>query len=544
MDKKKLSLAFLIAWIVIMVAGTVLMFLGNTHESLWYDESYTGALVNHSIPEIYNITGGDSHPPLYYMLLHIVTLIFGNTVFVLRAFSAIGVAALAALSIGPVRRALGNRFALIFAVITFALPISLAMAQEARMYTWAAFFVTGSALWGYLGYKEGRLRDWILFGVCTLAAAYTHYYALLAVVMICAILLVMMLTGKKKMLPFLCTVGAAIVLYIPWIIKLAAQASRVASNFWIPPVSGQVIKNMLFYPFSNKFSSPLPPPLPKFLPSFFSKSFVDIAFYVSVALILFGIIYKLIRKDETVKMAILAVGGYVLTLGAGIAASFIIRPVLVERYMVPVLGLFILGLSYGIGSLGKKVLPIIGCAVIIAFSVPPTNYLMSNRFNGPMTEAVEYLEPQIQPGDVILHTDEHTIGTFSYYFPDTMNYYYVREGYEGFSNFDAFLPIGVIIDSLSDIGEGHRIWLVRRFGAPDTITAREWLSKKELLPKSAQKIFSIDGTSWYSFSISQMALGNISDSTKSSTAALPPKASAVPLPPKGSMGDLPPVPPT
>ena len=98
--------------------------------------------------------------------------------------------------------------------------------------------------------------------------------------------------------------------------------------------------------------------------------FVEIAFYVSVALILFGLIYRIIRKDESVKMAILAVGAYILTIGAGIVASFVIRPVLVERYMVPVLGLFVLGLSYGIGSLGKKILPIIGCAVIIAFSVP------------------------------------------------------------------------------------------------------------------------------------------------------------------------------
>ena len=82
-----------------------------------------------------------------------------------------------------------------------------------------------------------------------------------------------------------------------------------------------------------------------------------------------------------------------------------------------------------------------------------------------MTEAVEYLEPKIQPGDVFLHTDEHTLGTFCYYFPDHMNYYYQREGYGGFSNYDAFKPNGVMIGSLDEIGEGHRIWLVQRFGA-------------------------------------------------------------------------------
>ncbi len=516
MDKKKSSLAFLIVWLVIMAAGTVLMFIGITHESLWYDESYSAALVKHSIPDIINITGGDSHPPLYYLLLHFFTLIFGNSVFALRAFSVLGVVALASLGIGPVRRALGNRFGLIYTLLTFALPITLSMAQEARMYTWAAFFVTGSALWGYLGFKEGRLRDWIIFGVCTLCAAYTHYYALLAVVMICAILFVMMLAGKKKLKPFLITAGAAAVLYIPWIIKLAAQASRISGSYWIPEVTADVIRKTLIYPFSNKFSYPLPRPswFPRvsWLPSPFSSPswqvFVDIVLYVSVALILFGIIYRIVRRDENVKLAILAVGAYVLTIGAGIIASFVIRPVLVERYMMPVLGLFILGLSFGIGSLGKKILPAIGCAVIIAFTVPQIDYTMSKRFNGPMTEAAEYMESRIQPGDVFLHTDEHTIGTFCYYFPDNTNYYYQREGFEGFSNFDAFGPNGVVIDSLDEV-KGERIWLVQRYGAGDTISAGEWIGSGKLKPQGNQKSFRID-TSWYSFMIRPMALGSAS----------------------------------
>jgi len=102
-----------------------------------------------------------SHPPLYYLALHIFRLIFGNSVFSLRTFSVLGAVALAAWGIGPVKRALGNRVGIIYTIITFALPITLSMAQETRMYTWAAFWVTGSALYGFLAYKEGHLRDWI-----------------------------------------------------------------------------------------------------------------------------------------------------------------------------------------------------------------------------------------------------------------------------------------------------------------------------------------------------------------------------------------------
>ena len=446
LNRKKLGLVFPIAWIAVMAAGTTLMFTGITHESLWYDESYTAAIVNHSLFDIIKITGGDSHPPLYYLTLRIFVQIFGHSVFSLRTFSVLGVAALAAWGIGPVRRALGNRMAFLYTLITFALPITLSMAQETRMYTWAAFWVTGSALYGYLAYKEGRLRDWILFGVCSLCAAYTHYYALLAVAMICLMLFIAMLVEKKKLAPFLWTAGAMVAGYVPWLAELAGQVSRVTNSYWIPPVTGQVIHNVLVYPFSNKFSYP------------WSQTFVQIAFYAAAVLILFGIVHKIIRRDESVKLPILAVGAYILTLGAGILASVIIRPVLVERYMVTVLGLFILGIAYGIGSLGKKIwLPAIGCAVVIALAVPQTDYTISNRFSGPMTEAVQYLDPVIQPGDVFLHTDEHTFGTFCYYFPDNMNYYYERPGYGGYSNYDAFKPDGAVIQSLDDIPKGHTI---------------------------------------------------------------------------------------
>ena len=101
MEQKRLSPGFLLAWWGILAAGTILLFAGITNESLWYDESYTGALVKQSFSNIIQITGGDNHPPLYYLTLRVFTLIFGNTVLSLRAFSVLGALSLAALGLGP-----------------------------------------------------------------------------------------------------------------------------------------------------------------------------------------------------------------------------------------------------------------------------------------------------------------------------------------------------------------------------------------------------------------------------------------------------------
>jgi len=476
-----------------MIIGTTLMFIGIAHESLWFDESYTAALMNHSLKDIIEITSTDSHPPLYYLLLRIFSAVFGRSVFALRAFSVVGTAALASLGIGPVRRIFGNRYALVYSFLIFALPISFSMSQEARMYTWSAFFVAGSALMGYLAYLENKKTDWIAFGLFSIAAAYTHYYALLAAVIICGLLLVYMLAGKKKIAPYLITGGALIAAYLPWLFKLSRQVVRVAGDFWIPPVTGEVITKTLVYPFLNKFSY------------YESIRLTNYAFYLAVAFIVFGIIYRIVKKDSKGKMAIFAISGYALTLLAGIIASFVIRPVLVERYIMPVFGLFVLGLAYGIGSLGKRILPIAACVVLVLMSVSQIKYNMVNRFNGPMTEAEEYLETRVQPDDVFVHTDEHTLGTFCYYFPDNVHYYYQKDGRGGYSNYDAFLPQCVIIESLDEIDCDSTLWIIQRNGGADTRSMGGWLSTKQIVYSGAPKSFKVD-PSWYAFMVHPMSL--------------------------------------
>jgi hypothetical protein len=297
---------------------------------------------------------------------------------------------------------------------------------------------------------------------------------------------------------FLWTTGAMVIGYLPWLIVLIGRVARVKERFWIPPVNIQVLENILYYPFSNKFSNPVSPAL------------VAIEFLIAAILIAWGVTSRFINKDNSLRLLNIAVGTYILTIGTGIAASFLIRPVMVERYMVPVLGLFILGLASGVASLRNRIMPVIMCIVLVVMSAVQIYNTETNRFNGPMSEAVTYLTPQIQLGDVFLHTDEHTFGTFCYYFPGNINYYYQREGYEGYSNYDAYKPKGQLIDSLDAIGKDHRIWLVQRFGAADSVSASSWIGSGLLEISEAPTIFKLPD-SWYSFSIYKASMAEAKD---------------------------------
>ncbi len=491
MELKRLRPGFILAWCAVMAAGAVLLLTGITSEGLWYDESYTGSLVRQSFSSIIHVTGGDNHPPLYYLALRVFTLMLGNTVFTLRLFSVIGALALAALGIGPVQRALGGRVGFIYTVLILAMPITIAMAQEARMYTWAAFLVTGSALYGYFGWLDGKRKDWILFGIFTAAAAYTHYYALLAVALLGLILLAAMIAGKRRLDPFLYTVGAVTLLYIPWLIKLAGAIGRVKGSYWIPPVTGKVIGQVFTYPFSNKFFIPVLPALH------------SIGFVIALIVIGLGMATQIWKRDKGALMALIALAVYLLTIVTGIAASWLIRPVLVERYMVPVLGLFIIALAYGAAGLDWKLTPsVVAVILILAISGAQIRNTLSNRFNGPMREAVEALD--VQPGDIFLHTDEHTIGTFSYYYPDHMNYYYISHGNGGFSNFDAFRPNGLVVRSLDEVPKDQRVWMVYRPDGIDTVSVPIWVRTGKLKVEGSPRAFRLP-YSWYGFTVYKAA---------------------------------------
>ena len=63
--------------ILVIILGIIFVAVPIFHENLWFDESYSVGLANHTFTEIWIIGGNDVHPILYYWILHIINLIFG-----------------------------------------------------------------------------------------------------------------------------------------------------------------------------------------------------------------------------------------------------------------------------------------------------------------------------------------------------------------------------------------------------------------------------------------------------------------------------------
>ncbi|HEY9060800.1 MAG TPA: glycosyltransferase family 39 protein [Pseudobacteroides sp.] len=483
-----------ITWVGIFLAGLIFLVIGITHESLWYDESYSAAIINHSIPEIWSIAGSDSHPPLYFIFLKIFTLIFGSGEFGLRFFSVLGVLALAGIGAGPVRRIFGVKTGLVFSFLVMILPINLSMAQETRMYTWAAFFVAASGLYGYIAVSQNQRNDWIRFGVCTVFAAYMHYYALLGVSIINVIIFMAILIKKRNVVkPFLVTALIAVVSYTPWIYFLTQQVSKVSKDFWIQPITLETIRYTLIFPYGNKF--------------FPLVTFAHILAFLFQAIIIWGFIRAGVKRYKEGRMAALGVAVFILTLVAGVVASLIIRPVLVERYIVPVTGIFLVAAAYGISLFNKKPIIIGVCIVIAALSVPQIMEIYTKRFNGPMYEVKAYMQENIKNDDIFVHTDEHTFGTFCYYFPDRKHYLYLEPGFKGYSGYEAFKPNGTSGSDFSQFIKGSgNVWLVTSIYSAGESVFYKLLGSGMLNSTGLTKDFTI-APSWYGVKVEKVNAG-------------------------------------
>jgi 4-amino-4-deoxy-L-arabinose transferase-like glycosyltransferase len=175
--KQKLSQYLPIS--IILCLATFLRFYQLSNQSLWSDEGNSVALARRGFVEIAQRTAFDIHPPLYYWLLKLWVVIFGDSEPGLRSLSAV-------LGIGLVyliwllgRRLFSRRVGLIAAFVAAVSPLQIYYSQETRMYMLLAFLSTLTVWLAVLMLDGSRSRHMPLLAVAYVltvtAGLYTHY---------------------------------------------------------------------------------------------------------------------------------------------------------------------------------------------------------------------------------------------------------------------------------------------------------------------------------------------------------------------------------
>lgn len=401
-----------IDWAVLF-AG-IIAFLGLTAStvtkfSIWFDEAFGSYLVRFDFYELTRYTAFDVHPPFYYWLLKIWTMMFGNTELGIRSMSIFFGIVTVVLAFTLALRLFGRRtayFTLIFLVLS---PLFLRYSQEARMYTVLTSIVLLATHVLLYAEEQGKKRwPWVLYGVLLAIGMLTQYFAALAwlahwvwrYLKVRAPKDTWKQTKKKFftkewVLAHLVGIG----LFLPWLPFMAWQFAVVQGfGFWIPPVTSITLNDFLtnILLFSDYRSV---------------QSWLALGVYVLFGVMIYLAVQLYKRLDDAHKtsytLAMVMIGAPVVLLL--LMSMPPLRPAFMDRYLmvsVVFLPLFIgatLALGTKILSVHKRM--VVGTILVAMMIIGISNQMAIGNYNKStvqsnnvrqLLEAVRFINPDAQ----------------------------------------------------------------------------------------------------------------------------------------------------
>lgn len=295
----------------------------------------------------------DVHPPLYFVLVHLGYLLCNllciPVVYMLKIISIIPYAIILLWIIPAVRKMEGDHVAGLFSICVIGMPQMAGMGITIRMYSWCALFILGIIIemyriWGH----ENSIKNWWIMVLCSLCAAFSHYFSCIAVAILWCMLLCYLLKNREwiSIRRWFVFGVFTICMYIPWLIVLLKQTGKVSQGWWVGEISFSDINDWCKFIFGHW----------------------------ALLLIFAGVyLFGLIKKEH---FHWLVLAGPSVLLGdilIGVIISKVIRPVFVIRYAFPCILAMWLGFCTILGQSKKRIVQI--SALILCISIGMYNVI-------------------------------------------------------------------------------------------------------------------------------------------------------------------------
>ena len=451
---------------IIICAGFFLRLYKLDFQSLWVDELHTLIECN---PEIswYDTTTAvltlECKSPLYFYLIKIICSVFGYTSLIARLVSVIaGTAGIYAMYLLG-KEIFDKRIGLIASALICVNYFHIYYSQEARGYTLYFLFTVLSFLFFIKTLKTLTKKNAILYGVTTLLSLHFHPFAILVIIAQGLLTLIFFLSEENKIKMTLFKrffLGYLIIIigFAPLITNVLTTVSSITES-WIPkPTQGYFVD--YFYEFFG-YSELLKPVLLTIIICYLANAFIS--------------------KDETNKYS--GISFSFMLISVSLVTVFLIPylysilriPVVVSRYLINILPLFLLMISTGIGMMQNKFVrgSILFIFVIISLL---DLFIIKDYYNVPtktqFRELAEYVKLNSDKPYLIL--TEKTPWQQSYY----MNLFEIKSELKQVKK-EAF------VDSLITSYQSSVFWLIGAHGDERLTPQKEkLLETRFLLAKS------------------------------------------------------------
>ena len=521
---------------IIMLGRSLMLCFSN---DIWYDELFTVGMIEHSYGDLIALTARDVHPPLYYCIVKIFVDLCklitsqANPVVIAKIVSVLPYFILLGYSVTFIRRRFGIFTGGLFLFCTAAMPQLSSYTVEVRMYSWALLFVTAAFLHAYgtvtccgedgfeesghagkehvrevhAGKAHGCRKHGIALVCYGLAAAYTQYFACVAVIMVYFyVLAVFLFRDRGRIKEWLIWVAVSVVGYIPWLYVLLGQIAAVNENYWILPLTwrslGGCAKFVLKPAFTNEILNTILAVLLFTAYVFvFAYMFAKLSYYrrqnfknlqnirqstgenINQSIKQSRGSYKIYQ--EYVGFALAGVGVLAGLVLFGFAASMIVRPIFVYRYMIPALGCFWLGFAVCLNDMAsneelcKPFSKIVSAVIIFFIAVAGLRdyraFMGEEEYKILLMKQAEEALSSIAPDDIVIYNFDQVQAVTSYYL-DRETQSYLWCGTPETLIQDIIRPYGVVEDAQvikEWCGDGRDVWFIGSFNSRDDIV-EEW----------------------------------------------------------------------
>jgi hypothetical protein len=362
----------------------------------WYDENFSLILSRLPIARMLAATAGDTHPPLYYLLIWPLGQLHAS-IWALRIPGAL----LSVASIWLFWRILEElelprRIQMAALILMAIMPIQLYYAQEARMYSLLEFLILAACL--------AMLRkSWGWYWLACALMLYTQYYAIFYILAL-DLVIVHRYKIEDIVRAFWANVFAAF-LFLPWLSVLLNQMHNLQGTYWMQLTGVGQLPRVLF---ENLYMPP-------------ANAVTQIPLMlVCFAWLAIALIYAFRhRSDNLSSIVCMAFVPFALA----VLVSLVWQPILHYRPLIgisPFLYILLAGPVEVLFQADRLKWPfalfaaIFLIPLILVTDVSMYLFAAPNKRSGA-TVALEYIQAHWQPGDIIYsYTDDGWVNTEPY----------------------------------------------------------------------------------------------------------------------------------
>lgn len=417
----------------IFTLGVVLRLVDLGHAELWYDEAFSAWVASLPVDRLIITVAGDTHPPLYYLLLHGLVRLGLDNDFWLRVpsvlFSLVAIPLL--YEIGHILHFsdIARLGAVGFMAISSA---QIHYAQEARMYT---LFQAEILLAVFLILRRAPVGVF----VAVLTALYTHNYAL-----IYGPVLALIMIARERKIGSLWPLYTAVLFWLPWAGVLAGQMRTISGGYWIQQITwGSQVYAMYM----------------QFL-GFATPDQWKILTVISVLIVTFLACVRILQTRHTGGLMMLALG--LVPLSLAVIGSMAWKPILLFRALLPSSGALYLMCAYVL-TRGPRWQTTYAAILVLPLALSGLygHYRYNPINKGNLETLVAQIRLEWQPGDILLHVNDSTIVTFHRYAHDLRPQYKLSPcEMEPLGSLSAVTRHGLGIVEISSNDLPDRYWII------------------------------------------------------------------------------------